>query len=1105
MTNLRNLWFVFLIFFCSVYQGVAQGGFSAPHVAAHTPILSPVSWTLADARRDQEYGAHLEVKGGIPSYSWAVTAGKLPPGLQLVSTTGAITGVATEAGTYTFTVSVQDAARPHRQVSKAVTLRVVSPLVVSTKSLTTGVVGSTYAGMVHVAGGTPTYQWTVKSGSLPAGLTLSSSTGRITGTPKVSGTSNVELVVSDASSPAQFITALMSIVVPYPIRIETQGLPGGIANTQYSTKLSAEGGSAPYTWSVLSGTLPAGLSLNSKTGILSGTPTSGGSSTFRIKVEDSASPHQVSAIVLSVGVQVPLKLTTSAMPTAKTGSSFSTVLQASGGTPTYTWKLESGSLPAGLSLSAQMGTITGTPATAGSYSFVVGVSDASHPAQTVSSTVSLAVAVPLAIMAKTFPKATAGAAYVADLTATGGVPAYTWSMPSGSLPSGLTMSASSGVISGTPTSNGTSNFTVSVSDNGSPEQRQTVNTSITVASEPPPATAGTTWYIRPDGGTRYSASRLVNGTGLTPPSSTTAQCDGTHDAPFPPVGTVNVLGKVSNGVNQPCAYNDYRFLWDDQTYGNSAWVISGGDTVILRGGPWRVGFDQGLTSSDLWCRGGSGPFVCVNPTIPAGTPTQHTRILGENFATCHNGNVADTTQMTQIFGGYGAYTPLNIGGAQNLDVQCLEITRHSTCGFGGTSIKTGNPIYPLCSKTSPIDDFDSDGIEEDNKTANVNLTDLWIHGHPGRGIKGPIGGLVTATRVDIAFNEAAGWDFDDGSGTPFGEAAEWHFNYSTIEWSGCYQEYPMVHPIPALACFGQSTQGYGDGVGSAPGQGGDVYIDHSIFRYNVQDGEDFGHVDVGRHQFSVTNSLSYANGGAQFKWGWGFINILFENNIVMANCERMSKPIDGTPATYNANLGDFCRAGDALSFNFEDGSVGLFANNTIISYAGTTFDEQCVPITAQGQTNCNSTVFTLKNNILRAYSNPIFDYNGDGAPAAFCGNGCNNSTKPIGTINRDHNIFYGLRGTCTANTQTTGAASGTSTNEACIDPKFVNEPASFINETTLDNYAISLAQASPARGTGTPISDLTKDYYGVPYFTPPSKGALEYDSDVTVTTTTPMQ
>lgn len=95
-----------------------------------------------------------------------------------------------------------------------------------------------------------------------------------------------------------------------------------------------------------------------------------------------------------------------------------------------------------------------------------------------------------------------------------------------------------------------------------------------------------TWYVRPDEGTRYSVNRATANAGMRSTygmsgDPISAQCDGKHDAPFPAVGTTNVPGAVSNGRNEPCAFNDYRFLYDDQSYGNSQWVGSGGDTYII--------------------------------------------------------------------------------------------------------------------------------------------------------------------------------------------------------------------------------------------------------------------------------------------------------------------------------------------------------------------------------------------------------------------------------------------------------------------------------------------------------------------------------------------
>ena len=574
------------------------------------------------------------------------------------------------------------------------------------------------------------------------------------------------------------------------------------------------------------------------------------------------------------------------------------------------------------------------------------------------------------------------------------------------------------------------------------------------------AASATTWYVRADGGTRYSSN------------ASEGQCDGQADAAY--------SGK---GVNQHCAFNDYRFLWDDQhTYGVSKWVINGGDTVILDNTKqWRVGFDQGDSSSDVWCVGGNGTFACLNPTVPAGTAQQHTRILGRNYASCSAGNQPDPKKMTQIFGGYGVYDTLNLDGAQYVDVQCLEVTSHSACTIHGS------PVYPKdCQRYSaPIDDFDSDGISTDTATHDILLQDLWIHGHTDRGIKGPIGGLITANRVDISTNGMAGWDFDPGDGTqsPNGLLK---MSYSTIEFSGCNQVYPNVLPV---ACYSQSSGGYGDGIGTPISPMAGVYIDHSIFRYNTQDGEDFGHVSMASN-LSITNSASYGNSGGQFKWA-GFQNVVFENNIAVANCLRMSQPIAGIPSTYNKYLSDFCRAGDALSFDFNNNATAIMADNTIVTYAPTTFDFQCYDTAS-----CANTTLTMNNNIVYGLDNPsTYNYGGqNGGVGGFCGQGCNSSTQPLGRINRSNNIFYGIRGSCIANQPQ--YAAGTATGESCLDPQFESEPTKFTAESVLDSFDFTLASNSPAKGGGISVSGLTLDYLGASRTSPTTIGALAYASQL---------
>lgn len=143
----------------------------------------------------------------------------------------------------------------------------------------------------------------------------------------------------------------------------TSPLPPGLVNTAYTETLAATGGNGTYTWSILSGSLPTGLTLNGSTGIISGTPTTAGSSSFTIQVADSESTPQTATLAAVLVINAPLTITTTSLPAGQQNVAYSAQLAASGGLPPYTWSLGTNSqLPAGLSLSTG-GLISGTPTT----------------------------------------------------------------------------------------------------------------------------------------------------------------------------------------------------------------------------------------------------------------------------------------------------------------------------------------------------------------------------------------------------------------------------------------------------------------------------------------------------------------------------------------------------------------------------------------------------------------------------------------------------------------------------------------------------------------------------------------------------------------------
>lgn len=291
-------------------------------------------------------------------------------------------------------------------------------------------------------------------------------------------------------------TSTVNITVNQAPQFTTLVLPNGANGVGYSQQVAAEFGVTPYTFAAAcpgGGThcLPPGLSINSNTGTIVGTPTTSGTFTFAVKLTDNAfMPLSVTSDQFTVIINpaTPLTISSTVLANATVGTSYTTSVQATGGVPPYSWSLPANSLPPGLTFNTS-GQISGTPTTAGVFSFFPTVTDSSIPPQTFTSpaakpvTITVSGAPTLKAVTPTLPAGAVATGYSATLVATGGVLPYTWSVTSGQLPSGLRLNAQSGTITGVPILVTTSPFTVQVTDSvGSPAASQNLSINIAVGT-----------------------------------------------------------------------------------------------------------------------------------------------------------------------------------------------------------------------------------------------------------------------------------------------------------------------------------------------------------------------------------------------------------------------------------------------------------------------------------------------------------------------------------------------------------------------------------------------------------------------------------------------
>lgn len=531
------------------------------------PVLSIATTSLPSGITSTAYSANLTSTGGSGPITWSVSVGTLPAGLKLNSGTGAIAGTPTTAGTSNFTVQAADSGAPQQKVTEPLSITIIQQLVISTTSLPTGAVTSTYGGTLQSSGGTPAVTWVILTGALPGGLNLTASTGAIAGTPTASGTLQFTAQATDSGTPPQVVTKQLNITINPVLSITTTSpMATGTQGTVYSQTVQTNGGGIPpLTWSITSGSLPAGLNIIPNTGAISGTPTSTGTFNFAVQAVDSGTPQQSASKALSLSIQTaPLSIATTSLPNGVLAQSYANAtLQSAGGTPPVTWSISAGSLPSWATLNTTTGAITGTPNASGTTTFTVKAADTSVPTpQTATKQLSILVNSAVSIGTVSLPNGIVGSSYSATMTATGGVTPYKWSIFSGALPTWASLNTSTGAITGIPNAAGTANFTVQVTDSSNPQQAATQALSVTATVAT--LTVSTTSGNLPQGAvnTVYPAT-LLSATGGIPPYSW--GWSAAAGSELPPGLSLNSTGQITGTPTTAGTYNVVATVTDSAT------------------------------------------------------------------------------------------------------------------------------------------------------------------------------------------------------------------------------------------------------------------------------------------------------------------------------------------------------------------------------------------------------------------------------------------------------------------------------------------------------------------------------------------------------------
>ena len=431
--------------------------------------------------------------GGTPPYTFTISQGALPPGLQMDGT-GAISGTPTHAGNYTFTISAVDSLNISGSGIESISVAGTS-LVVSPANIPQGHVGVPYAPVAFsVSGGVPPYVLTLTH-AVPPGMAFDPNTRVLSGTPTTGGSYSIDFDASDQAGDFGGGSALLPVPDIVPL---TQ--PDGVIGTPYLGGFNAFAFTVINPTLSVSGVLPPGVLFSSVggSGQLSGTPTVAGTFTF---TASALGGGLTATRVYSITILSSPPIQIGGVQGGTVGVPYNQTIPIFYATPPLTVTLTSGTVPPGLTLSTS-GVLSGTPTQYGQFGLTLSVVDSTGKTGTGSFLVSF-VPPPLTVSPATIPSGAVGQPYSVTFSGSGGTPPYHYNLGSYGVP-GLSLDPQTGMLAGTPISGGVYTVTIDVSDRVFSYGAHTYTLNISGPNLPftmtpatlPDGTAGKFYYVR---------------------------------------------------------------------------------------------------------------------------------------------------------------------------------------------------------------------------------------------------------------------------------------------------------------------------------------------------------------------------------------------------------------------------------------------------------------------------------------------------------------------------------------------------------------------------------------------------------------------------------